>query len=678
MKIQFHIQKKQIIESIVIIAAAFLLWLWSGYKIYYLPLFGIIFFLLDGIRLQLSEKLAGLWTTLLFIIGPIFSTYCIQRIILEKELFLKTGKTAWRLNILLVSVVYLLFLALLARAKWAWIAAHCFFLLLAFTDYFVYEFRGNEITFGDITTVGTGLSVLRNYKLQMSGRGAVILLISVLAVVFVWKCDFRYRPRWLIRVTALFLMVIIARSTWQKALGKVTQTWEKKGTYRNGFVLNFLLGTRDNFIDPPTGYSEEVIGELEKLYGPGAGGSSQEAASTEPLSGDRETETENISAAQKAFNEGKKPTVITIMNESFADFRLIGDLQTNIEVTPYIDSLQENITKGFSLVSIFGAKTPNSEWEYMTGNTMAFLPGGSVPYQQYIDEEPFSMVSIFKNMGYTTVAMHPYYSTGWRRNSVYPKLGFDESHFMDTGDFDETRLMRDYITDEAMYDKVIDRYKLRADDEPLFIMGVTMQNHGGYKDTYPNFQNTVMYQYGQYPDADQYLSLIHESDKAVEKLISYFETVDEPVEIVFFGDHYPSLNSAFYKSLNGKGVSGLTLTQLQDLFSVPFFIWTNYDTEEETVERTSLNYLNILVMQKAGIELTPYQKFLRDMREIVPAMNGRGFYSYTNGKFIHYADAKGDERLWLQKYRILQYNSLFDQENHSTVFFPYVSEEAVD
>lgn len=84
-----------------------------------------------------------------------------------------------------------------------------------------------------------------------------------------------------------------------------------------------------------------------------------------------------------------------------------------------------------------------------------------------------------------------------------------------------------------------------------------------------------------YPDVNQYLSLIHESDKALEYLISYFEQVDEPVEIVFFGDHQPSLSSSFYPYLNGKGLSGLTLDELEDLYTIPFFIWTNYESESE-------------------------------------------------------------------------------------------------
>ena len=63
------------------------------------------------------------------------------------------------------------------------------------------------------------------------------------------------------------------------------------------------------------------------------------------------------------------------MNESFADLSVVGDFETNTQVTPFMDSLSENTLKGYALSSVYGAKTPNSEWEFETGNSMAFSAG---------------------------------------------------------------------------------------------------------------------------------------------------------------------------------------------------------------------------------------------------------------------------------------------------------------
>ena len=265
--------------------------------------------------------------------------------------------------------------------------------------------------------------------------------------------------------------------------------------------------------------------------------------------------------------------------------------------------------------------------------------------------------------------MHPYYETGWSRNQVYPKLGFDETHFID--DFDQNNIIREYITDQEMYNKVIDRYESKAANENLFIMGITMQNHGGYTDTYSNFPEEIYKTGRSYTDVNQYLSLVHESDKAIQNLITYFEHVDDPVEIVFFGDHQPSLNSAFYEMMNGKGLSNLTMEELEDLYKVPFFIWTNYDSTEKTVDITSLDFLSTMALEQAGIALPAYNQFMADMMEEVPAINSRGYYSKSEGAFLHLDEAEGEEAEWIQNYNILQYNSMFDKKNRSDLFFPY-------
>lgn len=255
-------------------------------------------------------------------------------------------------------------------------------------------------------------------------------------------------------------------------------------------------------------------------------------------------------------------------------------------------------------------------------------------------------------------------------------MGFDEMHFID--DFDRSKIMREYITDEELYNKIIAQFEAKDDGEKLFVMSVTMQNHGGYTDTYQNFTNHVQMTNGYYSDVNQYLTLVNESDKALEKLITYFENVDEKVEVVFFGDHHPGLNSDFYRQLNGKGLSGLSLQELQDLFTVPFFIWTNYESEEKEVEITSINYLSTMALEKADIELPTYNRFLKDLMEVVPAMNSRAYYSGSKERYRHYEDAAGSpEEDLLHKYEMLQYNNLFDDKK-SAVFFPYYSGESED
>ncbi|MFQ6824890.1 MAG: LTA synthase family protein [Agathobacter sp.] len=647
MKVEFKIKleydKKNNIRAAIAIILAIVMYVTIGFHIGVLIAYGLLYYLIKSLKIDLDQRCPWLWTAILFVSGAIFTTFSIQYMLLDSELFQRMSDLKWVLNVLCCLVVYLVVQLFTNNAGLSCIISHTSLLSFAFINYFVYLFRGNEFTFSDIRSIGTGLSVAGNYKLQLNDRGAYAIFGAALFIAFVRKCHVKFARAWQMRIIDAMLAAICVIIVGMAAYDVNTETWEQKGTYRNGYILNYILGIRDSFIAQPDGYSEEAIQKLEKKYS----------------SNDKDYSKTDI----------KDPTIIVIMNESFSDLSVLGDLQTNIPLTPFIDSLKENTTKGYALSSVFGAKTPNSEWEYLTGNSMAFLPAGSVVYQQYISDTPTSIVSNLKDDGYTCVAMHPYYATGWSRNQVYPKIGYDEMHFID--DFDQTKILREYITDQELYDKIIERYESRGANEKLYLMGITMQNHGGYGEPYDNFYEGC-YKIGRsYTDANQYLSLVHESDKAVKNLIEYFSKVDDPVEIVFFGDHQPSLNSNFYPLLNGKGMSGLTEDELEALYTVPFFIWTNYDTPEETVDITSLNFLSTMTLERAGIELPAYNKFLADMMETVPAINSRGYYSKEKQCYQHIDDATGEEAEWIKNYHMLQYNSMFDKKGRSNLFFPY-------
>ena len=647
MKIEFKVkleyEKKNNIRAAIAIILAIVMYVTIGFHIGVLVAYGLLYYLIKSLKIDLDQRCPWLWTAILFVGGAIFTTFSIQYMLLDSELFQRMSDLKWVLNVLCCLVVYMVVQLFTNNAGLSCIISHVSLLSFAFINYFVYLFRGNEFAFSDIRSIGTGLSVAGNYKLQLNDRGAYAIFGAALFIAVVRKCHVKFAHRWQMSIIDVMLAALCVIVVAMNAYNVNTETWEQKGTYRNGYILNYVLGIRDSFIAQPDGYSEEAIQNLEKEY-----------------------ENKDKDYSKK---DVKDPTIIVIMNESFSDLSVLGDLQTNIPLTPFIDSLKENTTKGYALSSVFGAKTPNSEWEYLTGNSMAFLPAGSVVYQQYISDTPTSIVSNLKDVGYTCVAMHPYYATGWSRNQVYPKIGYDEMHFID--DFDQTKILREYITDQELYDKIIERYESRGANEKLYLMGITMQNHGGYGEPYDNFDEEC-YKVGRsYTDANQYLSLVHESDKAVQNLIEYFSKVDDPVEIVFFGDHQPSLNSNFYPLLNGKGMSGLTEDELEALYTVPFFIWTNYDTPEETVDITSLNYLSTMTLERAGIELPAYNKFLADMMETVPAINSRGYYSKEKGCYQHIDDATGEEAAWIKRYHMLQYNSMFDKKGRSNLFFPY-------
>jgi len=396
-------------------------------------------------------------------------------------------------------------------------------------------------------------------------------------------------------------------------------------------------------VEKPEQYSDEMLTELELRYT-----NDTSAASTEDL-----------------------PTIIVIMNESFADLRVLGEtLSTNIPVTPTLDSISDNAVKGYALCSVFGGNTPNSEFEFLTGNSMAWLPNGSIAYQQHINGKRFALPHLLENYGYETMATHPYLSNGWSRTKIYPLLGFDKYSFID--DYPQEKILRTYISDMEMYEYVLEQIDCKG-DAPLFLYGITMQNHGGYvilEDNSTNYvQHISLEGYSQdYDDAEIYLSVLHESDKALGFLIEELENREEDIILMFFGDHFPNLNPDFYKEVHGGEFATLSEQVLQ--YKVPFFIWANNnEITEKTIESTSLSYLPHYLLEAAGIELPPYYQFLKELEKNIPSINAMGYYSKAFQSYIPFSEAEGEEAHWLELYRVIQYNSLFDMDNLMPSFF---------
>ena len=351
------------------------------------------------------------------------------------------------------------------------------------------------------------------------------------------------------------------------------------------------------------------------------------------------------------------PNIIVVMNESFSDLNVLGDFTTNEDYMPYLHSLQngaENTVTGYLNVSVCGGNTANTEFEFLTGNSMAFLPQGSIPYQQYITKELPALPAYLASLGYETVATHPYYADGWDRDKVYPLLGFSESIFKDQ--YWGAGYVRKYVSDNSCVDKIIELYEKKEEGTPLFVFNVTMQNHGGYSDTYDNFTPDITVEGVESTPLSQYLSLVRLSDQALEKLISYFEEADEKTIVVFFGDHQPNDTvAAPILNLNGMTTKTLTEDQLKLRYEVPYVIWANYDIDAESGKDTSANYLAADVLHYAGISENAYGSYLLELQRNYPVISAMRVLT-KDGLDTNSSSLKQE----LKDYQSLQYYQLFD------------------
>jgi len=325
----------------------------------------------------------------------------------------------------------------------------------------------------------------------------------------------------------------------------------------------------------------------------------------------------------------------------------------------YFKSLNKNTIRGNTYVSVFGGQTPNSEWEFLTNNSMAFMPYRTVPYQQYIRKKSYSLATTLKSQGYTANAIHPWYGSGYRRNAIYPLLGFDTFESLET--LNNLQYLRDYPTDLSIYKHVIQQFENKTENEKIFDFIVTMQNHSGYD--LEGYDSTVfLTNIENYPRVEQYLSLIKESDESLKYLIDYFENYDEKTIILFFGDHQPPyLEDEFWETIMENPLNETTK------YITPFILWANYDIEEQYIDKISLNFLSILLLDTAKLNTTPYMEFLRSIQSELPVITGNGYID-SQGNYYTFEDINEHSKI-LNQYELIQYNNVFDSKNRINSFF---------
>ena len=518
-------------------------------------------------------------------------------------------------NIFFFELVMILMYSLIGRLHIALLLETLVFMIYGLANYFVLSFRSQPIQPWDFLSIGTAASVAGDFKYEMDQQAiqALVGFVILIAIELIF-CRNRlkntvgkfYRgpfKSWAFRVPvaagALAMLVgFVSLLHNEEFVQQEIKMYDKLFTptvmsQKDGTAMAFLLGLQYMDVEKPEGYDKEAV-----------------QAMLQQDSDQTVTET---------------PNIIVIMDEAFSDLSVLGDFETNMDYMPFLHSMQENgenAITGNLHVSIKGGNTANTEFEFLTGNTMAFLPQGSVPYQQYIKDKQVSLASYLADSGYYTRAAHPYYASGWERETVYPLLGFKKADFINK--FYNATNIRKYVSDQSAFDHIIQGYEGKKENQPLFYFLVTMQNHSGYSEEFDNFTSDVEVMGTTSKSLNQYLSLIKKTDEALQNLVEYFKQQDEKTIIVFFGDHQPAdfVVEPLWQ-LQGKTGSNLTEEEQARRHMVPFLIWANYDIEEASDVEISVNYLSNLVCKTAGIPLSDYQTNLEELRQELPVISAQ-------------------------------------------------------
>ncbi|XOK60625.1 LTA synthase family protein [Paenibacillus elgii] len=556
----------------------------------------------------------------------------------------------FELNALIVFLVFVLIYCIIGSLVLSVGISALLLSIVSLISYFKVKLIGEPFFPWDIFLNKESMNILPlvTTRTALVRIGLVFAIVAVIFLFRLWVPRLSLRPVTRVVFGALCIFALYSfgvRAPWVGTLldraGVNEIVWNQQENYgTNGLSLAFTMNVKNTIVPKPPGYSEPTMASLAESLNDMVGTSTANAAS------------------------GVKPNVIFIMNEAFWDPTLLPNVTFSEDPVPTVHRLQQESTSGYLLSPQFGGGTSNVEFEVLTGQSMSFLPAGSVPYQQYISKPIPSMASYFKGLGYKSAAIHSYEGWFWNRENVYKHMGFDS--FLSKDGFQNPEYRGDFIADDEVSKSIIK--EVESNDNPTFIYAVTMQNHGPYDDHRYGSDNPVKVQ-GSLDDTardtlETYVHGARDADRSLQLLIDHFEKSGEPTVVVFYGDHLPMLGydydvyvqSGFIPTAKSDQWS---LEELKKMHSVPFVMWSNFDMAKEQVPVLSNSFLSAYVLDRLQMEKPAALAYNAELSKKIPGLL-RNLVIDSDGQM--HASVPASAAADVEKYRELQYDEMFGKQ----------------
>ena len=623
--------------------------------------------ILSVIKIEFSTRAARTLNALLSIITILYSVVISDEIVnrevmdelMEPIPTFSKERVCIFVSITTVTLIFLLILFMTNRASIAAIASSVIVYALSLAVITVCDFRGTPLLASDFTSAKAAMNVAGTYKFTPAfTEYASLMGMIVLAFAFTQIRGVRFVNSIPVRgglllatvILSVFFVNTVVLSDFLPERGIQIQDWRPINSYRTyGTITTFLRSIDYSLIEKPDGYSTDAVRAITEKY--------SAERSADPAA-------ENDSARK----QGEYPNVIIVVNEAFADLKVLGDFETDRDYMPVYNGLKDNCVKGYYYASVLGGGTAITEFELLTSCTSAFNPMGVQPFEAYIRSDVPALPAILNSMDYTCGdALHPKDAWNYNRIEAYPSLGFND--FISIEDLpDDMDKVHGHVSDRATYDYIIDMYEKSDKEKPFFIYDLTMQNHSPYNKGYEADEPVRITDDNYDVEAEEYLNLISESDRALGSLIDYFSRDDRPTVILFMGDHQPRITDEFLRSVTDGKNAEWTEEESLVRYKTPFLIWANFDIGEEDVDSTSANYIQSILLETADLPETDFQKYLVQLRRKIPWINSLG-YMGDDGNFYKVDDVNSPYYEDVNEYRMLQYNYLFGGKDRMDSFF---------
>lgn len=499
--------------------------------------------------------------------------------------------------------------------------------------------------------------------LLVSERPAIAFIIALLLVatltalafliVFGWKnfnsISWRGRAvRLVIALPPLIWFGIIsdyASYSWTRDQLRVRpMMWDQKANYaHNGFALAFILNVPMAKVFAPTQYSAAALNEIAQ----------------------------NSDALPAANKDSDKPDIIMIMSESFWDPTRLPNVTFNKDPIPTVRAAQS----GHVFSPEFGGMTANVEFEALTGFTKAFLPTGSIPYQQYIREPLPSLASFFNEQGYTTLALHPFRQWFWNRGNIYKHFGFQR--FLSEENLPPLEKRGTLASDAAIITQLIS--EADQSKEPFFFFAVSLQGHGPYAaGRYPDAEIEAFTDAGKIAkeSISSFAQGAYEADQSLKRLMDWASQRERETIIVFFGDHLPPLGPAYVDTgFMQKRVASRTASAEEMIIQheTPLIVWSNKSGTQNT-GTISPAFLPLKILNLANMTHPYYTGFLAELHDAYPVIDNHLIIA-KDGSARENWQQQGEIPTLLRQFQLLQYDMMFGYRYGVKSFFPAPSIE---
>ena len=497
--------------------------------------------------------------------------------------------------------------------------------LWSVAGYYVTAYHGSPLCFTLLRSAGTAMNVAGSYDFTPDGHVAALLGMSLLQGILLFLL--RKRPTaskrgWLTRLgltglTGVFLYATLWGPAPIKPHKTIGWSWaEAMNTYGYVCCLAEDLGNLLNPYTAPAGYDSGAI-----LW----------------------EEPENDTPEQY-------PDVILILNETFYDLSVYTELETDKDIFSGFYGLDNAVT-GLAVTPVVGGGTNNAEYELLTSNSM-YLLNADAPFHYADLGSGGNAVRYFNGLGYSTLAMHCADGANYARDRAYPRMGFSRA-LLGKENFQYLSCYgnRPWL-DSDNYRDLAAQYEA-AGDGPRFLYLLTYQNHGGWEqnDGALDTVHAVNIPSELEDRVNEYLTGVDQSVRAFLELVEYFSGVDRPVIVCMVGDHGPS----FLEELTPK--EGLSQAEAEILArSTPYVIWANFPLTGEDGD-ASLADLVPMVLEQAGLPMTPYYETILALREAFPVRTADGVTVDRAGNIRAY-DPGTPEFSLLTQYYYMEYNGL--------------------